>query len=324
MRIVLAKKHELEDVEMRQVYSRTLRELMDQGKPVVPMDADLMRAIGLLPYKEQYPNNIIDCGIAEGNMFGVAAGLSAEGFIPFAHTFSVFASRRAYDQIFMSGAYAKQNVKVVGSDPGILAALNGGTHQAMEDIALMRAIPGITIVEPTDSHMVEQMVHLAAVTYGMFYIRMFRSRAVKIYEEESTFELGKAVRLREGSDASIFASGIEVEEALKAWDILQQKGIYVRVYDMFTLKPIDEDAIVEAARETGAVITAENHNIIGGLGSAVAEILAENCPVPMERIGVQDTFGEVGPVNWLKQRFKLTAQDIVKKVEEVISRKIDM
>lgn len=321
MGALLARENVLEDIEMRQAYGEALRDLMDQGKPVMPMDADLMRAIGLLPYREQYPDHILDCGIAEANMIGVAAGLSAEGFIPFPHTFGVFASRRACDQIFMSGAYARQNIKVVGSDPGVLAALNGGTHQAMEDVAIMRAIPQMTIVEPTDSENARQLTYLAAAAYGMFYIRMFRAKAVKIYEKGSTFEIGKAVLLKEGTDATIIAAGTEVAEALKAREILEKKGILVRVYDMFTIKPLDQEAVIDAARKTGAIVTAENHNIIGGLGSAVAEVLGEHCPVPMERVGVGDTFGEVGPADWLKERFGLTAEDIVKKVEKVIQRK---
>jgi len=321
MSIILSNDNSLEKTQMREAYSKTIMEIIEEGKPVIHMDADLMRAIGLLPYREKYPEHILECGIAEANMMGVAAGLSLEGFIPFAHTFAVFASRRACDQIFMSGAYARLNVKVVGSDPGVTAGLNGGTHQAFEDIAIMRAIPKMTIVEPSDTAMVKKTIRIALDTYGMFYLRMFRMNAVQIYEKDSEFIIGKAVKLREGSDVTIFACGVEVIEAVRAADSLKKEGISARVYDMFTIKPADQQAILEAAAETGAIVTAENHNIIGGLGSAVAEVLIENHPVPMERIGISDTFGEVGQTDWLKEKFELTSRDIMKKVYKVIERK---
>jgi len=321
MSIILSNDNSLEKTQMREAYSKTIMEMIEEGKPVIHMDADLMRAIGLLPYREKYPEHILECGIAEANMMGVAAGLSLEGFIPFAHTFAVFASRRACDQIFMSGAYARLNVKVVGSDPGVTAGLNGGTHQAFEDIAIMRAIPKMTIVEPSDTAMVKKTIRIALDTYGMFYLRMFRMNAVQIYEKDSEFIIGKAVKLREGSDVTIFACGVEVIEAVRAADSLKKEGISARVYDMFTIKPVDQQAILEAAAETGAIVTAENHNIIGGLGSAVAEVLIENHPVPMERIGISDTFGEVGQTDWLKEKFELTSRDIMKKVYKVIERK---
>lgn len=319
--VILAKDNGLEEQEMRQVYARTIVDLIEDKEPVMALDADLMRAIGLLPYQKDHPDRIVDCGIAEANMMGIAAGLSLEGFVPFPHSFAVFSSRRSIDQVFMSGAYAKLNVKVVGSDPGVSAGLNGGTHQAFEDVALMRCVPGMTIIEPTDCAMVRDLTIQAAKTYGMFYIRMNRLKAEKIYEEGSVFEIGKAVKLREGRDVTIIAAGREVIEAVRAADLLEAEGIHARVLDMFTIKPIDQEAVIDAARETGAIVTAENHNIIGGLGSAVAEVLAEHMPAPMERVGVQDEFGEVGQAPWLKERFGLTAGDIAEKVRTVISRK---
>ncbi len=319
--IQITKENCLEELEMRQAYGAALREMMDAGEPVMALDADLMRAIGLLPYRDQYPNNIVDCGIAEMNMAGVAAGLSAEGFIPFTHTFGAFASRRAIDQVFMSGAYAKMNVKVVGSDPGVTAGLNGGTHQAFEDLAIMRAVPEMTIIEPTDTTMVSELIPQIAHTYGMFYIRLLRSKAKKVYEAGSKFEIGKAAQVRDGSDVTIIAAGVEVVEAIEAAKLLEAKGISARVLDMFTIKPIDKEAVLDAARETGAIVTAENHNIIGGLGSAVAEVLVEHDPVPMERVGMLDRFGEVGPTPWLQEAFHLKAADIVEKAEKVIRRK---
>lgn len=321
MSIKLAKENEIDTQEMRQAYAEAMVEMIEGGEPVMPMDADLMRAVGLLPYQSKYPDNIVECGIAEANMMGVAAGLSAEGFIPFPHSFATFSTRRAIDQIFMSGAYAKLNVKVIGSDPGVCAALNGGTHMAFEDVAIMRAVPEMTIIEPTDAAMMRDLTFRAARTYGMFYIRMNRVKAEQVYEENSVFEIGKAVMLRDGSDATIIAAGREVIEAIRAAQVLASEGISVRVLDMFTIKPIDQEAICAAAHDTGAIVTAENHNVIGGLGSAVAEVLAEHCPIPMERVGVRDIFGEVGPTPWLKERFGLTASDIAEKVRVVIKRK---
>jgi len=320
--VILAKDNIVEQIEVRAAYCSAIIEMIENGEPVIAMDADLMRPIGLLPYRNKYPNNIIECGVSEANMFGMAAGLSAEGYIPFPHTFGVFASRRACDQIYLSGAYAKQNIKVVGSDPGAAAGLNGGTHAALEDIAIMRAIPGMTIVEPSDSTMAREVTFMAARTYGMFYIRLFRTNAVKIYEEGSKFEFGKAVMLRDGQDVTLIASGMEVAEALKAAEILEQDGISARVLDMFTIKPLDVEAVIKAAIETGAIVTCENHSITGGLGSAVSEAVVENCPVPVGRVGVLDRFGEVGPTEWLIKKYKISASDIAEKAKSVIMQKI--
>lgn len=321
MNIKLLKQPEMDKKEMRAYYAEEIVRMIDEGKPVVGMDADLMRAVGLLPYQKDHQRNIIDCGIAEANMAGVAAGLSAEGFVPFIHSFAAFASRRCFDQVYMSGAYAKLNVKVVGSDPGVASALNGGTHQGDEDMALMTSIPTMTVIEPSDPTMLVNILPKIADTYGMFYMRLFRSHAKKIYEEGSDFDIGKAVMLRNGKDATIIACGLEVYEAVKAADILAEEGISVRVLDMFTIKPVDRDAVVVAAKDTGAIVTAENHNVIGGLGAAVAEVVCGECPVPMGRIGVQDVFGEVGSIPALMEHFGLTATSIAQKVREVINKK---
>ena len=307
--------------EMRAYYSEEIVRLIDAGKPVMALDADLMRAVGLLPYRKDRADRIIDCGIAEANMMGVAAGLSAEGFVPFAHSFAAFASRRAFDQVYMSGGYAGLHVKVVGSDPGVGSALNGGTHQANEDIALMRVIPNMTVVEPSDPAMLVNVIPQIADTYGMFYLRLFRLRAKKIYAPGSAFTIGRAVTLREGADAAIIACGLEVAEAVRAAEILAERNIRVRVLDMFTIKPIDREAVLAAARDTGAIVTAENHNVIGGLGDAVAEVVCGECPVPMGRIGIQDVFGEVGPTPALMRRFGLTAEDIAETVERTMAKK---
>lgn len=321
MNVTLLDKITADDKQMRAYYSEEIVRMIDAGEPVMALDADLMRAIGLLPYRADHSDSIVDCGIAEGNMMGVAAGLSAEGFVPFAHSFAAFASRRAFDQVYMSGGYAQLNVKVVGSDPGVGSALNGGTHQANEDIALMSAVPGMTIVEPSDSAMLVDLLPKIASSYGMFYLRLFRLATPKIYAKGSNFEIGKAVTLRDGKDATIIASGLEVVEAVKAAEILSERGISVRVLDMFTIKPIDRAAVLAAARDTGAIVTAENHNVVGGLGAAVAQVICEECPVPMGRIGIQDIFGEVGFTPLLMERFGLTSTDIANKVQETIQKK---
>lgn len=254
-------------------------------------------------------------------MIGVAAGLSARGYVPFTHTFGPFASRRACDQIYMSCAYAKQNVKVVGSDPGVTAALNGGTHMPFEDMGIMSTIPEMTVVEPCDAVSIEQVIRAAKETDGTWYIRLHRKAAPVIYEEGTDFTVGKANLLRDGKDVTIIAMGYCVAEAMKAAETLEAEGISARVLDMWCLKPLDEDAVIAAAKETGAVVTAENHNVINGLGAAVASTLAKNYPAPVEMVGVQDEFGEVGPVNYLAERFKLTAEEIAAKAKIAISRK---
>lgn len=254
-------------------------------------------------------------------MVGVAAGLSAVGKIPFVHTFAPFITRRACDQVFVSGAYARLNVKLVGSDPGITAALNGGTHMPFEDMGIMRGIPEMTVLEPTDTVMLADILRQISTVYGMHYMRLVRKQSVRIYEDGSTFEIGKAVALREGKDVTIIASGYCVAQSLEAAGVLSTKGISARVLNIFTWKPMDVEAVVKAARETGAIVTAENHNVINGLGSAVAEVLVKNAPVPMEMVGVQDQFGEVGPVDYLAERFELKAEKIVAAVEKVCSRK---
>lgn len=321
MTAIPAEKNLKEYIEMRSMYCQTLMDLAERDNRIVTLDADLMSSMKTVSFMKKYPERTFNCGVQEANMIGVAAGLSATGKIPFAHTFAPFATRRVFDQVFISGAYAKLNVRIIGSDPGITSAYNGGTHMPFEDMGLMRNIPTMTVIEPSDSTMLREVIKRTAQEYGMFYIRVLRSNAIKIYDERSEFAPNKAVKLREGDDATIFASGIMVAEALKAHDLLKEKGIKARVYDLYTLKPIDQETIISAATETGAIVTAENHNIINGMGSAVAEVLVENYPVPMERIGVQDLFGEVGPVDYLRERFELTANDIVKKVEKVLKRK---
>ncbi|HBE80171.1 MAG TPA: transketolase [Firmicutes bacterium] len=321
MSAILAPNQAPDEFAMRDAYCQTLLKLAEKDPRIVALDADLMKSMGMIPFLKTYPERTFDVGIQEANMIGVAAGLSAIGKIPFAHSFAPFASRRCFDQVFLSCGYARLNVRVIGSDPGITAAYNGGTHMPFEDMGLMRLVPDITILEPVDATMLKDLVKQTAVQYGVFYIRLLRKNAIRIYAEGSSFEIGKGVQLKEGMDVTIFATGIMVSESLRAAEILGGQGISARVVNLFTLKPIDRELITQCARETGAIVTAENHNIINGLGSAVAEVLVENTPVPMERIGVKDSFGEVGPVDYLAKRFEMTADDIVKAVKKVMTRK---
>lgn len=321
MTILLTKHNIKEDIEMRNAYCQTLIELARKNNQIVVLDADLMSSMGMIPFLKEFPERTFNCGVQEADMMGIAAGLSATGKIPYAHTFGPFATRRCYDQVFLSGAYTKSNIRIIGSDPGVTAAYNGGTHMPFEDLGIMRNIPEISVMIPTDSIMLKDIIKQLVELYGMFYIRLLRKNAIKIYKEGSTFKIGKAVKLKNGKDVTIIANGIMVAETLNAAYMLEERGISARVLDMFTLKPIDKEEIIKCAKETGAIVTAENHNIINGLGSAVAEVLVENIPTPMERIGVKDLFGEVGPVDYLKERFELTANDIVRKVEKVLKRK---
>ncbi|VBB05758.1 Hypothetical protein LUCI_0969 [Lucifera butyrica] len=320
-KIKLADKFGTETKAMRDAYCETLIQLAAENDKVVVLDADLMSSMGMTPFWQKYPERTFNVGIQEANMVGIAAGLSATGQIPFAHTFGPFATRRCYDQIFLSCAYAQLNVRIMGSDPGVTAAFNGGTHMPFEDMGIMRNIPSITILEPVDTVMLKDLLVQTAGRYGVFYIRLLRKNAVKIYAEGSTFEIGKGVTLRPGNDVTIFSSGIMVKEALDAADKLALEGIAARVVNLFTLKPVDRELIIQCAQETGAIVTAENHSVINGLGSAVAEVIGENIPVPLERVGVQDQFGQVGPLNYLKETYRLTAAEIVKKAKQALARK---
>ncbi len=310
MSTIAKEKYQLDAIEMRKVYSGTVWELAQNNPDIYVLDADLMGAITTNTIQSNLPGRIIDCGIMEAHMIGTAAGLSLTGKIPFVHSFAEFVTRRTFDQLFISGAYAKLNIKILGSDSGVTAAFNGGTHMPFEDIGLMRLIPGATVYEASDAAMLRYLLQSAADEYGIHYIRTIRKNAVTLYDENETFEAGKGKVLREGNDITLIASGIMVAESLKAADLLADAGIEATVIDMFSIKPIDKELIVSYAGKTGAVITAENHNIIGGLGSAVTEVLSEHCPTPLKRIGVRDQFGQVGTVDYLQDYYGLTAADI--------------
>lgn len=312
---------EKEAREMRAVYCQTLQELARENDRICILDADLVGSSGVKPFFQEFPDRAVDCGIQENNMIGVAAGLSAAGMIPFAHSFGPFASRRCVDQIFISCAYAKANVRIVGSDPGVTAAYNGGTHMPFEDMGTLMSIPKITLVEPTDSVQLRWLLQTLEKEYGVYYIRLLRKNAVGVFEAGSQFQLGRFARLREGADAAVVCSGIMVGEALKAAALLEGEGIRIAVLNAFTWKPMDDETLAEYARSCGCVVTAENHNILGGLGSAVANSLSRSCPVPVEMVGVEDEFGEVGTEDFLRRRFDLTAEHIVRAVRAAMARK---
>ena len=321
MNIKMAEKFIPEKEMMRDVYSKTLINLAHRDERVVALDSDLMKSMGIIPFCKAHPTRTFNCGVQEANMIGVAAGLSATGKVPFAHSFGVFATRRCFDQVFLSAAYAKLNIRIIGSDPGITAAFNGGTHISFEDMGLMRAVPGSTVIEPVDSVMLANLMDQLLEPYGVFYMRLVRKHAVSVFKKGSTFKIGKAITLQSGSDVTIIATGLLVSEALTAAETLSKKGISARVLNVFTLKPLDREAVIKCANETGAIVTAENHSIYNGLGSAVAEVLTESSPVPMLRIGAQDRFGQVGPLDYLKREYGLDAENIVKQAENVLKLK---
>ena len=306
---------------MRDAYCKTLMDMASENDDIVVLDADLVSSSGMKPFFKTFPDRAINVGIAEANMIGIAAGLSAVGKIPFAHSFGCFATRKTCDQIMISAAYAKLNVKILGSDPGVTASYNGGTHMPFEDMGVLRSIPAITLIELTDPVMVQDIVRQVADTYGVHYLRMPRKNVTAIYEEGSSFEIGKGNILMDGKDVTIIASGIMVAEALKAAQVLRDERISARVVDMFTWKPIDTLLVERCARETRAIVTAENHNIFGGLGSAVSEAAAKTYPVPIEMVGVQDLFGQVGTEDYLKEAYGLTAAEIIDKVKRVLPRR---
>lgn len=306
--------------EMRAVYCQTLMELAKGNKDIVIVEADLMKASGTMPFKQAYPERGIEVGVAEANLVGVAAGLSAMGKIPFAATFGCFASRRAFDQFFISANYAQLNVKLIGTDPGITAAFNGGTHMPFEDIGLMRMIPGLTIVEPSDPVSVEAMTRLLAAHEGSSYMRLHRKEVQEIYEKDRKFELGKANVLREGKDAAILALGaVMVPEALKASELLASEGISAAVIDVLTVKPLDKALVLSYAAKTGHIITAENHQVAGGLGAEVACLLSTERPgTKLTMVGIHDEFGQVGTQEWLQEHYKLTAAQIALQAKEIL------
>ena len=308
-------------MEMRQLFAQELEKFMSENSNIVLLNADLAKPNGFGKFSEKFPERAINVGIAEQNMASIAAGMSSYGFIPFICTFTPFATRRICDQIAISICYAKQNVKIIGSDPGISAEYNGGTHMSFEDIGVLRSIPNMVIFEPVDNVQLKNLLPQIIDYKGPVYIRMFRKETPDIFDENEKFNLFNAKIVKEGSDVSIFCSGIMVDETLKANKILEEKGINAEIINIHTIKPIDEESIIASVHKTGAAVTVENHNIIGGLRSAVAEVLSENCPAPLRSIGIRDSFGQVGKMPYLKEVYNMSAENIVQAVLSVLKSK---
>lgn len=323
MKINLIGKHENDKRALRDAMALTVKDLMANDPSVCYVDCDLMGCVNTKQLLELFPGRALEAGIAEGNAAGVAAGMAATGKKVFFHSFGTFSSRRCYDQIYMSAAYADLPVHVLGSDPGVTAAFNGGTHMPLEDGAMYLSIPQSVVFDPCDYEQLAYVTRIQADIPAVTYTRFARKSFVTVYGEGTEFQCGKGVVLHESAadQATVIASGIMVDEALKAYEALAAEGIAVRVIDMFTWKPLDEELVVKAARETGAVVTAENHNVTCGLGSVVANCLAKNCPTPQEFVGVQDLFGQVGPQDFLMDEYGLRAENIVAAVKRAIARK---
>lgn len=306
---------------MRAVYCDTLIDLAQKDERIMVVEADLMRASGTTGFQVAFPNRTVDVGVAEANMIGVCSGLSAAGKIPFAATFGCFASRRVFDQFFISANYTQLNVKLVGTDPGISAAFNGGTHMPFEDIGMMKLIPNLTIFEPSDPVSLESLLRQSASHQGCTYMRLHRKGIAPLYDEKETFTLGKGKLLRDGNDVTIIAIGaILVPEAIRAAKLLNDQGVSAAVIDMHTIKPLDEDLVLKYAKKTGSIVTAENHQVIGGLGASIASFLAKAHPTRMAMVGIQDEFGQVGTQSWLQEHYKLTAEEIVKQALSLRSK----
>ncbi len=307
-------------MEMRAIFGAALEELMAQNENIVVLDADLAKANGTLGLRQKYPDRAFDVGVAEQNMASVAAGLASYGFVPFISSFTPFASRRIADQVAISISYAKQNVKIVGTDPGVAAEYNGGTHMSMEDVGIMRAIPGLVVFEPVDGVQLKAAMPAIVDYDGPMYIRLYRKAVADILPADYKFDLFKADTLRTGADVTIAATGIMVAESLAAAELLAAEGIEAEVINFHTIKPLDADALLASVGRTGCVVSAENHSVVGGLGSAVAEALCDR-KIPQKMVGVPDCFGLVGKLDELKVRFGLTAANIAAQAKAAINLK---
>ncbi|MCR5664278.1 MAG: transketolase family protein [Oscillospiraceae bacterium] len=307
-------------MEMRAAYAEVMAGLMTADRHVCILDADLAKASGTRALYDRFPEQTFDCGVAEQNMASIAAGLASYGFKPWIESFTPFASRRICDQIAISICYAGSNVKIVGTDPGISAELNGGTHMSMEDVGVLRSIPGLVIFEPVDETQLRAALPVINAYNGPVYVRLFRKETPAVFGEDYRFELFKADTLREGRDLSIFVSGMLTADALRAGELLAAEGLDAEILNVHTIKPIDRESVLASARRTGAVLTVENHNVIGGLRSAVLEALAEE-RIPVCAVGVEDRFGEVGKLPYLRETMGLTVEHIVSEAKKAVSLK---
>ena len=311
----------MEKQATREAYGQALEELGAVRQDVVVLDADLSKSTKTSVFQAKYPERFFNAGIAEQNLMGLAAGFAAAGKVPFASTFAVFATGRAYDQIRNSICYPRLNVKIAATHAGITVGEDGGSHQALEDINLMRGLPNMTVLVPADGPEAKNAVKAAADYEGPVYIRLGRSGVPTITDADVPFVIGKGRVMREGADVTLIGCGMMVAKALEAADVLAAEGVNAAVIDMSTIKPIDRELIVEWAKKTGAIVTAEEHNVIGGLGSAVAEVLVEEVLVPMERVGIEDVFGESGTGGELVEKYRLTAEHMVVNAKRAIARK---
>lgn len=311
----------MSDIATRAGYGETLVELAAEGVDVMAVEADLSGSTTTKKFGEAYPERLVNVGIAEQNMIDVAAGLSLAGKIAFTGSFAAFGTGRCYDQIRNTVCYANLNVKVAPTHSGVTVGPDGGSHQMLEDISLMRGLPGMNVLVPADYWAAKQAIRIAASTPGPFYVRLGRAKVPEVYDAQTTLELGRSYVLSEGTDVTVIAAGVEVAQALKAKELLAAEGISAEVIDAFSIKPFDKETLLASVKKTGCVVTCEEHSTVGGLGSAVADILGENYPVPLERVGVRDSFGTSGEPNELLAEFKLDAAGIVEKVKAVLARK---
>ncbi|WP_024614317.1 transketolase family protein [Clostridium sp. Ade.TY] len=309
-------------IATRESYGRALKDLAESNKNVVVLDADLSKSTKTAEFKAVAPERFFNMGIAEANMMGVAAGMSTCGKIPFVSTFAMFAAGRAFEQIRNSICYPRLNVKVCATHAGLTVGEDGASHQAIEDLSLMRSIPNMTVINPSDDVEAQAAIKAVAEFNGPCYVRLGRA-AVNVINDNADykFEIGKGVTLKEGNDVTIIGTGIMVDTAIEAAEMLKNEGINARVLNIHTIKPIDAELLIKAAKETGAIVTAEEHSVIGGLGSAVSEVLAEEYPVPVLKVGVMDKFGESGKPNELLEAYGLTAKNVVEKAKKAISLK---
>ena len=312
----MAETKEIKKIATRESYGHALVELGKEHGDIVVLDADLAAATKTAMFKKEFPERHVDCGIAECNMIGIAAGIAATGRVPFASSFAMFAAGRAFEQVRNSVGYPHLNVKIGATHAGISVGEDGATHQCNEDIALMRTIPGMVVINPSDDVEARAAVHAAYEYQGPVYLRFGRLAVPVINDRpDYRFELGKGIVLREGKDLTIFATGLEVSESLAAAELLAADGIQAKVVNIHTIKPLDEELVISAAKETGKVVTVEEHSVIGGLGSAICDVLSEKCPTPVKKLGVQDVFGESGPAVKLLEKYRLDAKGIYQDIK---------
>ncbi len=310
-----------EKIATRDAYGETLALLGEKNNKIIVLDADLSTSTKTAKFGKRFPDRFFNMGISEANMMGTAAGFAASGFIPFVSTFAVFATGRTYDQIRNSIAYPALSVKIAATHAGLTVGEDGASHQTIEDIALMRVLPNMTVLVPADAVETEKVIQAAVKKKGPFYIRLGRPKVPVLTRKEDSFVIGRGEILRDGEDVSIIACGVMVAAALEAAELLVKRGISARVVNMASIKPLDEDLIISCAKDTGALVTAEEHSIIGGLGSAVAETVSGSYPVPVIRVGVQDTFGESGPPMELLKKYRLTARDVMDAAGAALAKK---